>query len=64
MLRFPNVQLKGADSRVSIFVGPENVELYKHEDVVNWASAYKSFTGSAYPAPIVCPSNEVHVPDV
>jgi hypothetical protein len=64
VLRFPNVQLKGADSRVSIFVGPENVALYKHEDVVNWASAYKSFTGSAYPAPIVCPSNEVHVPAV
>ena len=61
VLRFPNVKLMGSDSRVSIFVGPENVALYKNEDVINWASAYKSFTGSAYPAPIVCHSDEVHI---
>jgi hypothetical protein len=40
---------------------PENVALYKNEDIINWASAFKSFTGDAYPAPIVCPSNEVLV---
>ena len=59
VLRFPNLKVFGSDGRVSIFVGPENVALYKNEDVVNWASAYKSFTGLAYPAPIVCPAGEV-----
>jgi len=59
VLRFPNLKVLGAEGRVSIFVGPENVELYKDEDVVNWSSAYKSFTGLAYPAPIVCPAGEV-----
>lgn len=59
VLRFPNLKVLGAEGRVSIFVGPENVELYKNEDVVNWASAYKSFTGLAYPAPVVCPAGEV-----
>jgi hypothetical protein len=38
-LTFENVcqvKLMGSDGRVSIFVGPENVALYKDEDVVNW----------------------------
>jgi hypothetical protein len=59
VLRFPGVKLPGSEARVSVFVGPENVALYKDEDVINWAAAYKSFTGLTYPAPIVCHSNEV-----
>lgn len=61
VLHFPDVHVKGDEGRVSIFVGPENVALYKNEDVINWASAFKSFTGDAYPNPIVCPSSEVLV---
>jgi len=61
VLHFPDFHVKGDEGRVSIFVGPENVALYKNEDVINWASAFKSFTGEAYPAPIVCPSSEVLV---
>jgi len=61
VLHFPDLHVKGNEGRVSIFVGPENVALYKNEDVINWASAFKSFTGEAYPLPIVCPSNEVLV---
>ena len=61
VLHFPDFHVKGDEGRVSIFVGPENVALYKNEDVINWASAFKSFTGDAYPNPIVCPSSEVLV---
>eukprot|EP00802_Teleaulax_amphioxeia_P008096 Tamp_08104.p1 GENE.Tamp_08104~~Tamp_08104.p1 ORF type:complete len:315 (-),score=79.07 Tamp_08104:507-1451(-) len=61
VLHFPDLHVKGDTGRVTIFVGPENVALYKNEDIINWASAFKSFTGEAYPSPIVCPSNEVLV---
>lgn len=61
VLRFPNLKVLGSEGRISIYVGPDNVALYKNEDVINWQSAYKSFTGLAYPAPIVCHSNEVLV---
>ena len=61
ILNFPDVHLKGDQGRVSIFVGPENVNLYKNEDVISWSSAFKSFTGDTFPTPIVCPSSEVLV---
>jgi len=61
VLRFPNLKVMGSGSRVSVFVGPENVRLYKDQDMLNWALAYKSFTGMSYEAPIVCNSNEVLV---
>eukprot|EP00277_Geminigera_cryophila_P004974 CAMPEP_0179428782 /NCGR_PEP_ID=MMETSP0799-20121207/14357_1 /TAXON_ID=46947 /ORGANISM="Geminigera cryophila, Strain CCMP2564" /LENGTH=360 /DNA_ID=CAMNT_0021204427 /DNA_START=114 /DNA_END=1196 /DNA_ORIENTATION=+ len=61
VLNFPDLHVLGSEGRVSIYVGPENVALYKNEDVINWQSAFKSFTSLAYPAPIVCPSNEVLV---
>ncbi len=61
VLRFPNLKVMGSGSRVSVFVGPENVRLYKDQDMLNWALAFKSFTGMSYEAPIVCNSNEVSV---
>eukprot|EP00286_Rhodomonas_abbreviata_P009818 CAMPEP_0181342224 /NCGR_PEP_ID=MMETSP1101-20121128/30875_1 /TAXON_ID=46948 /ORGANISM="Rhodomonas abbreviata, Strain Caron Lab Isolate" /LENGTH=415 /DNA_ID=CAMNT_0023453645 /DNA_START=237 /DNA_END=1484 /DNA_ORIENTATION=+ len=60
-LHFSNVHIYGSKSRVSVFVGPENVALYEHEDVINWSSAFVSFTGTVYPRPVHCNSNEVLV---
>jgi len=63
-LQFSEVHIMGDKSRVSIFVGPENVALYKNEDVVNWSSAYRSFSGSTFPLPVHCNSNEVTDPRI
>ena len=41
-----DVHLKGEQGRVSIFVGPENVGLYKDQQDTSWASAFKVSTAS------------------
>mmetsp|Transcript_6874 Transcript_6874/g.24106 ORF Transcript_6874/g.24106 Transcript_6874/m.24106 type:complete len:272 (-) Transcript_6874:1391-2206(-) len=59
LLQFQDFHIYGTSGRLTIFAGPKDVERYRNEDVINWASAFRSITGVKNEAPIACPSNEV-----